>query len=75
MAKNTFSSAFRTLDVDRCDASNFWDEVPVLSPELKPDLDREEVGALLAQNQPGEALIACLDSVQLALKSQTEKVK
>ncbi len=76
MAKNTFSSAFRTLNVDRCDASNFWDEVPaVLSSEVKPDVDREEVGALLARNQPGEALIACLDSVPLALKSQSEKVK
>jgi hypothetical protein len=74
MAKNTFSSAFRTLDVDRCDASNFWDEVPGLSPEVKPHFDLEEIGDLLARNQPGDALIACLDSVPLTVRSQAEKV-
>ena len=53
MAKNTFSSTFRTLDVDRFSDTGFRDDEQIVTPAENLSLNFEEIGALLASNKPG----------------------
>jgi len=72
MAKNTYSSAFRRLDVDRLNETTFDDSD--LNSDSPDKFDFNEIVQLLLQNQPAEALVACLENPPQTLRSQTEKV-
>ena len=73
MAKNTFFSTFRTLDIDKLSDNNVFDddEKTTLSA---PNFDVETVIQLLMSNQASEALILCLEHAHTNSKDEDEKV-
>ena len=75
MSKYTFSSAFRSLDVDMlsggCDVDD--DDVKAVATSA-PGFEVETVVGLLLSNQQAEALIACLDNAPVFSKDQIVKV-
>ena len=76
MAKNTNSSTFRRLDVDRLSNNSFIDDIANSVTTEQPDFDLSEIGDLLARNQPAEALIACLEKdPPSTLKTSDQKVR
>ena len=78
MAKNTYSSAFRCLNVDLLNENNFDDSTDKNFDNFEKSDNLNffnEIGQLLIQNQPAEALICCLENSPQTLRSQTEKVK
>lgn len=70
MAKNTFSSAFRKIDVDSYNEDNFKEDIVEDSNEIK--VDEKEIQNLLTSN-PTEALTKCLKNAPLLSKNQQLK--
>jgi len=73
MAKNTFSSTFRTLDIDKLSGNNFIDDDDKTTLSTA-NFDVENVIRLLTSNQAAEALISCLENAPMNSKDQDEKV-
>ena len=76
MSKNTFSSAFRSLDVDKLSGGCVFDDdddVKAVATSA-PGFEVETVVGLLLSNQQAEALIACLDNAPVFSKDQIVKV-
>lgn len=71
MAKNTFSSAFRKIDVDAYNEDNFKEDDAVAEAKLGPD--ENEVTQLLNQGKPVEALQFVLQNAPLGCKNQQTK--
>ena len=75
MSKNTFSSAFRSLDVDKLSGGCVFDDDDVKAVATSaPGFEVETVVGLLLSNQHAEALIACLDNAPVFSKDQIVKV-
>ena len=75
MSKNTFSSAFRSLDVDKLSGGCVFDDDDVKAVATSaPGFEVETVVDLLLSNQQAEALIACLDNAPVFSKDQIVKV-
>lgn len=70
MAKNTFSSAFRKIDVDAYNEDNFKEEE---STDQKLGPDENEVTNLLNQGKNVEALKFVLQNAPLGCKNQQIK--
>jgi hypothetical protein len=77
MAKNTFSSAFRSLDVDRLTGGGIFDDddkTTLTSSSTTSSFDVDNVVSLLLSNQQAEALTLCLENAPLFSKDQDKKV-
>lgn len=70
MAKNTFSSAFRKIDVDSYNEDNFKEDIVEESNETR--VDEKEIQNLLSTN-PSDALKKCLTNAPLLSKNQQLK--
>lgn len=73
MAKNTFSSAFRKIDVDQYNEDNFKEDDTDLGGPVGPD--ENEITGLLNQGKNIDALKAVLQSAPLGSKNQQVKVR
>lgn len=73
MAKNTSSSAFRKIDVDRYNEDNFKED-EIDSNGAVPFPDDSEVTKLLNQGKNIDALKLVLENAPLGSKNQQAKV-
>ncbi|XP_053605892.1 actin-related protein 2/3 complex subunit 5-B [Plodia interpunctella] len=71
MAKNTFNSAFRKIDIDQYNEDNFKDEEAEHAVPSGPD--ESEVSALLNQGRYNEALQIVLSNAPLGSANQQIK--
>ena len=71
MAKNTYSSAFRKIDVDQYNEDNFKEDDTDLSAAVGPD--ENEITTLLTQGKYIEALLNVLQNAPLRSKQQHVK--
>lgn len=74
MAKNTFSNAFRKIDVDQYNEDNFKEDENAENANNLPSIDENEVNSLLNQGKQIEALISALQNAPLGCKNQQIKV-
>lgn len=72
MAKNTFSNAFRKIDVDQYNEDNFKEDEN--AENSLPSIDENEVNSLLNQGKHIEALVTALQNAPLGCKNQQLKV-
>lgn len=73
MAKNTFSNAFRKIDVDQYNEDNFKEDENAEN-SLPAAIDENEVNSLLNQGKHIEALVTALQNAPLGSKNQQLKV-
>lgn len=73
MAKNTSSSAFRKIDVDRYNEDNFKED-EIDSNGVVPFPDDSEITKLLNLGKNTEALKLVLENAPLGSKNQQSKV-
>lgn len=74
MAKNTFSNAFRKIDVDQYNEDNFKEDENAENANNLPSIDEKEINDLMNQGKQIEALISALQNAPLGCKNQQLKV-
>lgn len=74
MAKNTFSNAFRKIDVDQYNEDNFKEDENADNANNLSSFDENEVNNLLREGKQIEALLNALQNAPLGCKNQQLKV-
>lgn len=74
MAKNTFSSAFRKIDVDQFNEDNFRDDDGPVQDRQGGGVNQKEVENLIRSGKNADALVSLLSTAPIGNKNQAEKV-